>query len=424
MKIAILSNKPRAYSTLRLKQAAKARGHSVRVLSPLKFTLDVKSQAPGLFYNGKAVPKFDAVIPRVGASSNPFGIAVVRQFEQMGIYCVNPSHAISVSRDKLRSLQVLSRHKIGMPDSAFVYDNNDIEPAIERIGGAPLIIKLQEGTHGTGVMLVETNNLAKAIIQALHAVGTKVLVQRFVSESKGRDIRAFVVGDTVVAAMRRIAKQGEFRSNVHLGAATEAVKLEPEYERAAVRAAQIMGLRVTGVDLLESASGPQILEVNSSPGLEGIESATHRDIADSIVTYIEQEVKFPEIDLRERLSLSRGYSVVEMPVVKGAGLDDRAISDTQLSEFEINVLSITRDSVVIPVPSPTETLRSGDTLLCYGKQETLKMLLPETRKKRKNRKMKPLAESTIQEAQNAAKLPHPEKHSEVAPASKPAGDLT
>ncbi len=418
MKILILSNLPKSYSTVRLRNTARARGHNVRVLSPLKFTLDIKSHSPGLYFNGKPVPKFDAVIPRIGAESNPFGIAVVRQFEQMGVFCLNPSAAITVARDKLRSMQVLSRHQIGIPDSAFVYDRHDIEPALKRIGGAPLIVKLQEGTHGAGVMLIETTNLAKAIIEALHTANRKVLIQRFVSESKGKDIRAFVVGDTVVAAMRRIAKEGEFRSNVHLGAATEPIALSPEFERAALKAAHIMGLRVTGVDLLESSNGPQILEVNSSPGLEGIESATHKDIADSIISFIESQVQFPEIDLNERLSLSRGYSVVELPVTKGSDLINKAISETNLGELEVNILSIVRESIAIPVPRSSEVIKAGDTLLCYGKHLTLKMLLPEKQKRRRTQKTKVLPESIIQEAQcNSEVLPTKESMEEADPTS-------
>jgi len=398
MKIAILSNLPKCYSTVRLKNAARARGHTVRVISPLKCTLDVKSHNPGLFFKGKPLQRFDAVIPRIGAASNPYGIAVVRQFEQMGTFCLNPSHTITVSRDKLRSLQVLSRHNVGIPDSAFVYAKADIKPALERVGGAPLIIKLQEGTQGAGVMLVETTELAKAIIEALHAARRKVLIQRFVSESRGKDIRAFVVGNTVVAAMRRTAKKGEFRSNVHLGATTEQIDITPEYEQAALKAAHIMGLRVTGVDLLESDTGPQILEVNSSPGLQGIEAATHIDIADSIISYIEQQVQFPEIDLREKLSLSKGYSLVEIPVIKGSELLGQKISETRLKELGVNILSIVRDGITIPVPTEDEMLYSGDILLCYGKQITLKMFLPEIQKKRKKRKTKELSDSTINEA--------------------------
>lgn len=414
MKIAILSNRPKSYSVVRMKNAARTRGHSVRVLSTEKFTLDIKPNAPGLFYDGKPVPKFDAIIPRIGASSISFGIAVVRQFEQMGVYCVNPSHAISVSRDKVRSMQVLSRHKIGIPESAFVYSKKDIEPALTRIGGAPIIIKLQEGTQGAGVMLAETTKLAKAIIEALHAANKKVLIQSFVSESKGRDIRAFVIGDKVVAAMRRIAKEGEFRSNVHLGAETELIQLTPEFEMAALKAAHIMGLRVAGVDLLESKTGAQVLEVNSSPGLEGIESATHIDIADSILSFVESQVQFPEIDLRERLSLSRGYSVVEIPIAKSSKLVDLPISESALGELEVQVLNITRDSIIIPAPSGDEVVRAGDSLLCYGKQLTLKMLLPEKQKRRRAQKAKVLSDQTIQEAQGIAEEQRPEPEIDLA----------
>ena len=397
MRIAILSNLPKAYSTLRLKKTAREKGHTVRVLSPIKFTLDIKSQSPGLYYKGKSVGKFDAVIPRIGATSNAYGITVLRQFEQMGAFCLNPSHAVSLTRDKLRSMQALSRHRVGMPPSAVVYDKSDIKPAIERLGGAPLIIKVQEGTHGSGVMLVEKSNLAEAIVDALHTAKQKVLMQKFVSESSGRDIRAFVVGDRVVAAMRRVAKDGEFRSNVHLGANVEAIDIDPEFEKVALKAAHVTGLRVTGVDLLEAAEGPQVLEVNSSPGLEGIESATKIDVANEIISYIEEQVNFPELDIREKLSLERGYSVVEMPVCKESVIVDKPISDSILSDVDIKVLSITRDSLPIQMPTSEVVIRANDVLLCYGKHHTLKTIMPSVLKKKKVRKSKKLTKSMIKE---------------------------
>ena len=273
MKLAILSCSPNCYSTRRLLEAAEQRGHKVKVLNTLKFAIDLEQGEPDLYYRQKQLSHYDAVLPRIGASITYFGTAVVRQFEQMDVFCANSSAGIANSRDKLRSLQILSRHHIGIPQTTFVRDKKDVLPAIERVGGAPVIIKLLEGTQGIGVLLAETVKSAEAIIEMLQSQKQNVLIQKFVAESKGRDIRAFVVGDQVVAAMRRVAQGQEFRSNVHRGGLTEPVDLDETYCETAVRAAQIMGLRVAGVDLLEGKDGPQIVEVNSSPGLEGIERA-------------------------------------------------------------------------------------------------------------------------------------------------------
>src|SRR5210317_2373739 len=251
MKLAILSCGPRSYSTRRLREAAIQRGHKVLVLNTLKFAIDLERGAPDLYFRQKQLSQYDAVLPRIGASITYFGTAVVRQFEQMDVFCANSSAGISNSRDKLRSLQILSRHHIGIPETTFVRDKNDVLPAIERVGGAPVIIKLIEGTQGIGVLLAETEKSAEAIIELLQSQKQNVLIQKFVSESKGRDIRAFVVGNQVVAAMRRVAQGQEFRSNVHRGGQTQAVHLDDTYCATAVRAAQILGLRVAGVDLLE-----------------------------------------------------------------------------------------------------------------------------------------------------------------------------
>ena len=291
MKLAILSCSPRCYSTRRLLEAAEHRGHKARVLNTLKFAIDVDKGSPELYYHSKVLSEFDAVLPRIGASITYFGTAVVRQFEQMDVFCANSSAGISNSRDKLRSLQILSRHQIGLPKTTFVRDKRDVLPAIERVGGAPVIIKLLEGTQGVGVILADSVKIAEAIIETLQSTRQNVLVQKFVAESKGRDIRAFVVGDHVIAAMRRVAQGQEFRSNVHRGGHTERVELDDTYKQTAVRAAQIMGLRVAGVDMLESNDGPQIMEVNSSPGLEGIEDATGRDVAGLIVKFIENNAR-------------------------------------------------------------------------------------------------------------------------------------
>ena len=268
MKLAILSRAPDSYSTARLKVAALDRGHKVKVLNTLRFAIDLSGQEPDLQYRGKQLSDYDAILPRIGASITYFGTAVVRQFEQMDVYTPNTSTGIANSRDKLRSLQILSRHDVVMPATTFVRDRQDVSSAIQRVGGAPVIIKLLEGTQGIGVILAPDTKIAESIIETLQSLGTNVILQRFISESRGRDVRALVVGDRVVAAMRRVAEGDEFRSNVHRGGRAEAIDIDQDFEQAAVKAAQIMGLRFAGVDMLEGDDGPLVMEVNSSPGLE------------------------------------------------------------------------------------------------------------------------------------------------------------
>src|SRR6056297_3696182 len=327
MKLAILSCNRTCYSTRRLRQAATDRGHGVKVLNTMRFAIDVEEGRPELYFRQKQLSTYDAVLPRIGASISYFGTAVVRQFEQMDVFCTNSSWGINNSRDKLRSLQILSRHQIGIPQTTFVRDRKDVLPAIERVGGSPVIIKLLEGTQGVGVILAESVKVAEAIIETLQSTKQNVLVQQFIGESRGKDIRAFVVGDRVVAAMRRVAQGTEFRSNVHRGGKTETVNLPADYEETAVRCAQIMGLRVAGVDMLEGTDGPQVMEVNSSPGLEGIESCTNLDIAGAIIDYIAAQVDFPELDLRQRLTVSRGYGVTEIHIPEGSDFVGKTIAD-------------------------------------------------------------------------------------------------
>lgn len=395
MRIAILSRGPRLYSTRRLKEACEARGHESRVLDTFSFSIEVEQGAPRLYYKHKKLSSYGAVIPRIGASVTFFGTAVVRQFEQMGVFCVNPSHAISVSRDKLRALQVLSRHRIGIPTTLFVRHTSEILPGIERLGGTPVVVKLLEGTQGIGVILADTTKVAEAIIETLSGPAKmNVLLQQFVKESKGRDVRAFVVGNRVVAAMRRIAKGDEFRSNVHRGGMAEAIDLDEDYRSAAVYAAQIMGLRVAGVDMLEGKDGPVLMEVNSSPGLEGIEAATGVDVAGEIVQLIEEEVLFPEVDIRQRLTLKSGYSVMEVPVDERSELCGKTVSGSGLRKMDVLVLTIQRGSVTIPNPREDREILAGDVLLCFGKSLTLRGLAPppiESRARRK-RGRKALAE--------------------------------
>jgi len=385
MKLALLSMNPHNFSSRRLREAAVGRGHAFRTLRTDHFAISVERGEPDLFYYGRHVPHFDAVIPRIGTSITHFGTAVVRQFEQMDVFCANSALGITNARDKLRTLQILSRHNIGIPPTAFARSKTDVLPAIRRVGGAPVIIKLIEGTQGIGVILADSIEIAAAIVETLQTARQNVLIQKFVAESKGRDVRAFVVGDRVVAAMRRVARGQEFRSNVHRGAATEAITLEPEYERTAVQAAQIIGLRIAGVDMLESAEGPQIMEVNASPGLEGIEGATGVDVAGAIIDDIEEHLLFPELDIRQRLTVSRGYGVCEVPVSATSDLVGKTIEGSGLRERDIVVLSLYREGVVIPNPRLGRDIRAGDRLLCYGKLDTMKALLPPKRKRRRRR---------------------------------------
>jgi ribosomal protein S6--L-glutamate ligase len=388
LKICILSRSRGCYSTRRLREAAASRGPDVKVLDTMRFAISLEKAEPALYYRQKLLSPYDGVIPRIGASITFYGTAVVRQFEQMGVYCANGALGISNSRDKLRSLQILSRFEIGIPATQFVRDRNDVLPAIERVGGAPVIIKLLEGTQGVGVILADSVKVAQAIIETLQSTRQNVLVQKFVAESKGRDIRAFVVGDRVVAAMRRVAQGDEFRSNVHRGGRAEAIQLDPAYEETAVRAAQILGLRVAGVDMLESAEGPQIMEVNSSPGLEGIEGATNKDIAGEIVDFVSDNVRYPEFDVRQRLTVSRGYGVADIHVGETSGLAGRSLQDSGLRARDITVLSLARAGKIIPNPRGTRTLEIGDRLLCFGKMVNMKELLPETVLARRRRKLR------------------------------------
>lgn len=386
MKLAILSTAPNCYSTRRLRQAATERGHTVKVLNTLRFAIDLEEGEPTLYFRSKILSEYDAILPRIGTSITYFGLAVVRQFEQQDVYTPNTAVGIINSRDKLRTMQILSRHDIGIPHTAFVRDRKDVLPAIKRLGGAPIIIKIIEGTQGVGVILAESTKVAEAIIETLQTARQNVLIQRFVKESKGRDIRALVVGDTVVAAMRRVAQGDEFRSNVHRGGLVEPVELDERFKETAVRAAQIMGLRVAGVDMLESHDGPQIMEVNSSPGLEGIEGATGLDVAGAVVDYIANQVDFPEIDIRQRLTVSKGYGVVEIHVPEGSALLGQTIEGSGLRERDVVVLNLIRGTSVVSNPRGDREISAGDRLLCYGKLESVRHLIP--RKQRKKRKIK------------------------------------
>jgi ribosomal protein S6--L-glutamate ligase len=374
-------------------------------LNTLRFAIDLSGHEPDLQYRGKQLSHYDAVLPRIGASITFFGIAVVRQFEQMDVYTPNTANGIANSRDKLRSIQILSRHDIRIPATTFVRDRKDVLSAIERVGGAPVVIKLLEGTQGIGVILAPDTKVAEAVIETLQSTKQNVLIQRFIAESKGRDIRALVVGDRVVAAMRRRAQGDEFRSNLHRGGTSEIVELEKEFERVAVQSAQIMGLRVAGVDMLEGEDGPLVLEVNSSPGLEGIETATGLDVAGAIVDYMVSQVAFPELDVRQRLTVSTGYGVAELVVHAGSGMVGQAISESGLRNRDITVLTLTRGTTVIPNPRVERVLEVEDRMLCFGKLESMRDLVPERRRRRRP-KIMPLPEVPIPNPDEAPAVEH------------------
>ncbi|RNI12434.1 30S ribosomal protein S6--L-glutamate ligase [Methanohalophilus sp. RSK] len=292
MKIALLSRNKKLYSTRRLIEAAEENGHTIQVIDVLRAYMNITSHKPSIHYKGEELNDFDAVIPRIGASVTFYGAAVLRQFEMMGVFPLNESVALTRSRDKLRSLQLLSRRGIGLPVTVYASKPDDVKDMVKMVGGAPLVVKILEGTQGIGVVLAETQKAAESIIEGFMGVNANILVQEYIKESKGADIRCFVVGGKVVASMKRQGPKDEFRSNIHRGGTATTIRITPEERSTAVRAAKIMGLNVAGVDLLRSNHGPVVMEVNSSPGLEGIESSTGKDIAGMIIDYIEKNSKF------------------------------------------------------------------------------------------------------------------------------------
>jgi ribosomal protein S6--L-glutamate ligase len=291
MKIGVLSTNKNLYSTQRLVEAGEERGHHMRVINHRRCYMNITTHNPGVHYRGESIEDLDAIIPRIGASISFYGTAVVRQFEMMGVYSVNESVAITRSRDKLRALQLLSRKGIGMPVTGFANSPDDTNDLLKFVGGAPVVVKLLEGTQGVGVVLAETHKAAESVIEAFRGLKAEFMVQEFIKEAGGSDIRCFVVGDKVVASMKRTGKEGEFRSNLHRGGSAEVIKITPEERSTAVRSAKVMGLNVAGVDLLRSNHGPVVMEVNSSPGLEGIEKATGKDVASMIISFIEKNAR-------------------------------------------------------------------------------------------------------------------------------------
>ncbi len=291
MKIAMLARNPNLYSHERLKSAAQERGHSLDIINTTRCYMNIASRRPTVYYNGEKLPKYDAVIPRIGASITFYGLAVLRQFEVMGTYPLNESVAIGRSRDKLRSMQLLARDGIGLPVTTFAYDPKVTEEMLALAGDAPLVVKLLEGTQGIGVVLADSNRSAKSVVEAFRGANVNILVQEFIKEAGGTDIRALVVGGKVVAAMKRTGAEGEFRSNLHRGGSAQAIKISPEERSTAIRSAKAMGLNVCGVDMLRANHGPVVMEVNSSPGLEGVEKATGIDVAGKIIELLEKQAK-------------------------------------------------------------------------------------------------------------------------------------
>lgn len=290
MRIGVLSRNPKLYSTRRLIEAIEARGHESVVIDHLKCIIELEKKAPKMFYNGEYLENIDAIIPRIGASVTYYGTAVVRQFEMMKVFSAVESQALVRSRDKLRSLQILSRAGVGLPKTTFADSAKYADHVVKSVGGAPLIIKLLEGTQGLGVVMAETKNAANSVMEAFDGLNARVIAQQFIKEAGGADIRAFVVDGVVVGAMKRQGKEGEFRSNLHRGGSASIIELSDQEELTAIKATRAMGLGVAGVDMLQSSNGPLVLEVNSSPGLEGIENATQKDIAKEIIKYVERNV--------------------------------------------------------------------------------------------------------------------------------------
>ena len=374
LKLAVLSRGPRLYSTRRLVQEAKQRGIDVEVTDPMKFSLFVDDGAIDIHYAGEPF-SYDAVIPRIGHSITKHGVAVLRHMEQLGIWTANTGQGILQSRDKLHASQILARNKIPVPKTTYVRDSIDVEPAIDFVGGLPVVIKVTQGTQGQGVFLRHTVHESRSLIQGLLLTGKSVLVQEYIAESHGKDIRALVVGDRVVAAMRRKARGREFRSNYHLNGTVEKVDISEEFEEQAVRAARVLGLNVAGVDLLEGNNGPLVLEVNSSPGLEGIEKASGVNVAGEIINYVMSETAFSEVDLDQLLRTVPGSGVLSLQLRNHPMMVGNKISDLFKTSHEIPVFALSRENKLLWNPEPDVQLRYDDVIICYGELNQLRASL-------------------------------------------------
>ena len=375
IRLAVLSRGPRLYSTRRLVEEAQLRGVDVAVLDPMQFSLFVTEQEIGILHQG-APFVFDAVIPRIGHSITKHGVAVLRHLEQLEVWTANTSRGILQSRDKLHSGQILARNKISTPRTAYVRDMKDIERAIDAVGGLPVVVKVTQGTQGQGVFLRHTIHETRNLVQGLLMTGKAVLIQEYIAESHGTDIRALVVDGKVVASMRRKARGREFRSNYHLNGTIEKVELPEEYAEVACRAARVLGLNVAGVDLLEGNNGPLVLEVNSSPGLEGIEKASGENVAGAIIDFVISESDFSDVNVDQLLRTIPGQGVLSVHIRNHPNLIGRPISE--LFKGELPVFALSRAGDLIWNPEPELQLRFRDTIICYGDLEELRISLKKT----------------------------------------------
>ena len=371
LRLAILSRGPRLYSTRRLAEEARKRGLDPYIADPMKFSLFVADGRIDILHNGEPF-NYDAVIPRIGHSITKHGVAVLRHLEQLGIWTANTGAGILQSRDKLHASQILARNRIPVPRTTYVRDIIDVETAVDFVGGLPVVIKVTQGTQGQGVFLRHTIRESRNLVQGLLLTGRAVLIQEYIAESHGKDIRALVVGDRVVASMRRRARGREFRSNYHLNGTVEKVDLPPEFEEAACRAARVLGLHIAGVDLLEARDGPLVLEVNSSPGLEGIEKASGVNVAGEIIDYVTSETAFSEVDLDQLLRTVPGSGVLSLQIKNHPQLVGQPLADLFNSSSKIPVFALSRDNSLLWNPSDDIQLRYEDVLICYGELTELR----------------------------------------------------
>ena len=371
LRLAILSRGPRLYSTRRLAEEARKRGLEPYIADPMKFSLFVADGRIDILHNGEPF-NYDAVIPRIGHSITKHGVAVLRHLEQLGIWTANTGAGILQSRDKLHASQILARNRIPVPRTTYVRDIIDVETAVDFVGGLPVVIKVTQGTQGQGVFLRHTIRESRNLVQGLLLTGRAGLIQEYIAESHGKDIRALVVGDRVVASMRRRARGREFRSNYHLNGTVEKVDLPPEFEEAACRAARVLGLHIAGVDLLEAKDGPLVLEVNSSPGLEGIEKASGVNVAGEIIDYVTSETAFSEVDLDQLLRTVPGSGVLSLQIKNHPQLVGQPLADLFNSSSKIPVFALSRDNSLLWNPSDDIQLRYEDVLICYGELTELR----------------------------------------------------
>jgi len=373
LRLAILSRGPRLYSTRRLQEEALKRGFETTILDPLQFTLSICKDSPQILHRGHKVD-FDAILPRIGHSITSHGVALLKQFEQLDIYTANASEGIRQSRNKLLAAQILGRNNVPIPRTAYVRNINDVERAINIVGGLPVVIKVSEGTQGRGVYLRHGYKEAIGLVSALLDLEHEVLIQQYIHESHGTDIRALVVGDKIVACMRRRARGGEFRSNFHLNGTVESIDLSPEFEEVALRAARVLGLNIAGVDLLEGKNGPLVLEINSSPGLEGIEMASGINVAEKIIDFLEEDAQFAKVSMDQLLLTVPGHGILPIHLVNHPWLVGEKINDI-FNDSETPAFALSRARQLVWNPDYNLRLRYNDILICYGDLHQLRIKL-------------------------------------------------